>query len=220
MATAPGRPELLRRALLVERASIAWMVVEGSVAIVSGIAAHSVSLVVFGINSVLELIAGIVVYAQLRLEARGDTSSDSEERERKGLWAVGITLWLLCFYVLLHASRSLLLHLAPEKTVAGLVVAVLALVLTPLLAGAKLRLGRAIPSRALVADGKETIACGWLSIVVVIGVGLNASLGWWWADSAAALAMIPFLILEAREAIRLARGKNDEQEGQRQERHA
>jgi divalent metal cation (Fe/Co/Zn/Cd) transporter len=220
MATATGRSELLKRALLVERASIAWMVVEGSVAIVSGIAAHSVSLVVFGINSVLELVAGIVVYAQLRVEARGDASGDSEERERKGLWAVGITLWLLCFYILLDASRKLVHHLEPEKTVAGLSVAVLALVLTPILAGAKLRLGRALPNRALIADGKETIACGWLSVVVVIGVGLNASLGWWWADSAAALAMIPFLILEAREAIRLARGKNDEQGPRRQERHA
>jgi divalent metal cation (Fe/Co/Zn/Cd) transporter len=207
MATATGRPELLKRALLVERVSIAWMVAEAAVGLISGIAAHSVSLIVFGFNSVLELVAGIVVYAQLRMESRGDASLHSEEHERKGLWAVGITLWLLCIYILLDGGRALVRHRVPEKTAAGLAIALAALVLTPLLAAAKLRLGREIPNRALVADGKETIACGWLSFVVVIGVGLNASLGWWWADSAAALAMIPFLVFEARGAIRLARGK-------------
>ena len=75
----------------------------------------------------------------------------------------------------------------------------------PLLAREKLHLGRSIPSRALVADGKETIACAWLSGAVVLGVGLNAALGWWWADPVAALAMVPFLIREGREAIQEAR---------------
>jgi divalent metal cation (Fe/Co/Zn/Cd) transporter len=209
MAIATERPELIKRALLVERASIAWMVVEATVGVVSGAATHSLSLIVFGINSLFELVAGIVVYAQLRMESRGDTSLRSEERERKGLWAVGISLWLLCIYILLAAGGALVRHRVPEKTVAGLAVAVVALVVTPVLAWAKLRLGRDIPNRALVADAKETLACGWLSIVVVIGVSLNATLGWWWADSAAALAMVPFLVLEARRAIGFARGKNE-----------
>jgi divalent metal cation (Fe/Co/Zn/Cd) transporter len=209
MATATGRPELLKLALLVERASIAWMLLEAAVALVSGIAAHSMSLIVFGFNSLFELVAGIVVYLQLRMKARGDTSPRAEERERKGLWAVGITLLLLCLYILFDAGRALVHHRVPEKTVAGFAIAVVAVVFTPLLGGAKLRLGREIPNRALVADAKETIACGWLSIVVVIGVALNANLGWWWVDSAAALAMIPFLALEARETLRIARRKNE-----------
>jgi len=89
MATATGRPELLKLALLVERASIAWMLVEAAVAFVLGVAAHSMSLIVFGLNSLFELVAGMVVYVQLGMESRGDTSLLAEERERKGLWAVG-----------------------------------------------------------------------------------------------------------------------------------
>jgi divalent metal cation (Fe/Co/Zn/Cd) transporter len=207
MNSATARPELITRALLVEKLSIAWMVVEAAVGLASGIAGHSLSLVVFGLNSVLELFAGGAVYVQLRRESPEEASPHSEERQRKALWAVGLTLWLLCLYVIVNALLALLHHRAPEKTLAGLAVALAALIITPLLASAKLRLGREIPNRALVADAKETIACGWLSIVVVFGVGLNASLGWWWADSAAALAMTPFLVREGRDAIRSARGR-------------
>src|SRR5215472_3860788 len=126
MATAAGRPELLKLALLVERASIAWMLLEAAVALVSGIAAHSMSLIVFGFNSLFELIAGIVVYMQLRMQARGESSALADERERKGLWAVGITLCLLCLYIVFDAGRALVRHRAPEKTVAGFAVAVVA----------------------------------------------------------------------------------------------
>jgi divalent metal cation (Fe/Co/Zn/Cd) transporter len=202
-----GVPELVKRALLVEKLSTAWMIVEAGVGLVAGIAGHALSLVVFGLNSVLELVAGGVVYAQLRAKSLGETSPQSEERERKALWAVGLTLWLLCLYVVAQALLALLHHRVPETTFAGLAVALAALIITPLLAAAKLRLGREIPNRALVADAKETMACGWLSVVVVFGVGLYTSVGWWWADSAAALAMIPFLVREGRDAIRLARGK-------------
>lgn len=200
-------PELVKRALFIEKLSTAWMVVEAAVGLLSGIAGHALSLVVFGLNSVLELIAGGVVYAQLRGKSLGEASPHSEERERKALWAVGITLCLLCLYVIVNALLALLHHRAPEKTLVGLAVALAALIITPLLAAAKLRLGREIPNRALVADAKETMACGWLSVVVVFGIGLYTSLGWWWADSVAALAMIPFLVREGGDAIRLARGK-------------
>lgn len=202
-----GPSELVKRALLVEKLSTAWMIVEAAVGLVAGIAGHALSLVVFGLNSVLELIAGVIVYAQLRGKPLRETSPHSEERERKALWAVGLTLWLLCLYVIANALLALRHHRAPEKTLVGLAVALAALIITPLLASAKLRLGREIPNRALVADAKETMACGWLSIVVVFGVGLDTSLGWWWADSAAALAMIPFLVREGGDALRLARTK-------------
>jgi divalent metal cation (Fe/Co/Zn/Cd) transporter len=205
MNSATARPELVARALLVEKLSIAWMIVEAGVGLASGIVGHSLSLVVFGLNSVLELVAGGVVYGQLRAKSLEPTSRDSEDRERKALWAVGLTLWLLCVYIIINALLTFLHHRVPETTLAGLAVALAALVITPLLASAKLRLGREIPNRALVADAKETMACGWLSIVVVVGVALYASLGWWWADSAAALAMIPFLMREGRDAIRFAR---------------
>ena len=207
MKSAAGPPELVKRALLVEKLSAAWMVVEAGVGLVAGITGHAVSLVVFGLNSVLELIAGGVVYAQLRAKSLGETNLHSEERERKALWAVGLTLWLLCLYVIVKALLALLHHRTPEKTFVGLTVALAALIITPLLATAKLRLGREIPNRALVADAKETLACGWLSIVVIFGIGLNTSLGWWWADSVAALAMIPFLVREGGNALRFARGK-------------
>jgi divalent metal cation (Fe/Co/Zn/Cd) transporter len=207
MTAAVGRAELVKRALLVERVGILWMVAEGGVGVISGIASHSMSLAIFGLNSVLELFAGVIVYAQLRKDSRADTSPRGEELERKALWAVGLTLWLLCIYVIADAARALLHHRVPQKSPTGLAVAVAALILTPLIAGAKLQLGRDIPNRALVADAKETIACGWLSVVTVLGVGLNARFGWWWADSAAALAMLPFLVREGWLAIREARAR-------------
>ncbi|MCL2450506.1 MAG: cation transporter [Polyangiaceae bacterium] len=206
MTTAARRSELVERAILVETVSIVWMVAEAAVALVSGIVAHSVSLFVFGLNSAVELVAGTIVFAQLNGESRGDTSLYGERHERKALWAVGISLWLLSIYIIVFAGTSLVHRRAPEASPAGFAVAFTALVLTPLLGRAKIRIGTTLPNRALVADGKETLICGWLSIVTVLGIGLNAVLGWWWADAAAAVAMLPFLVREGWMSIQHARG--------------
>lgn len=202
----PSRGALVRQALLLERISIAWMVAEGGAAIATGLLAHSVALIGFGFDSGLELVAAFALFRRLSAELRGGDVEAAERHERRALWIVGVTLLLLGAYIVIDAGLSLYRHRAPERSPLGLAVAVVALVAMPLLGRAKLRVGRAIGSRALVADAKETFACAWLSAAVVAGVGLNAALGWWWADSIAALAMVPFLVREGREALEEANG--------------
>ena len=210
MSLATDRSRLVSKALLIEQISIGWMIAEGGVSVAAGLVAHSVALIAFGFDSLLELIAAVALFVRLRGELRGDEAQHNERRERRALWIVGVTLLLLCIYIIADAGHSLFGHRPAESSPAGFAVAVIALILMPLLARAKLRLGRTIPSAALVADGKETLACAWLSGAVVLGVGMNAILGWWWADPIAALAMIPFLIREGKEAIETARGEDED----------
>lgn len=209
--TATAREELVRKALRLEQLSIAWMVVEGAASIVSGIVAHSVALIGFGFDSALELVSAIALYRRLSLELRGATDEQAPARsERLALWVVGTTLLLLCAYILVDGGLTLWTRSVPEQSPIGLGVAAIALVAMPLLGTAKLRIGRAIDSRALVGDAKETLACAWLSGAVVIGVGLNAVVGWWWADPVAALVMVPLIAREGWEAIEAARGVDDD----------
>jgi divalent metal cation (Fe/Co/Zn/Cd) transporter len=113
----------------------------------------------------------------------------------------------------IESAVTLWHHREPERSVGGIIVAALALVVMPVLGWAKLRVGREIGSKALVADAKETFSCAILSGTVLVGVGLNATLGWWWADPAAALAMVPFLVREGREAREEARGEEMDCDG-------
>ena len=201
-----NREALVRRALWLEQLSIAWMFVEGGASIATGMRAHSIALIGFGFDSGLELVSAIALYRRLTIELHGGNAEGAEGAERKALRLVGTTLLLLCVYIVTDSARTLWSRSEPEKSALGLAVALVALVAMPLLGRAKLWVGQAIGSRALVADAKETFACAWLSGSVVVGVGLHAALGWWWADPVAALAMVPFLVREGREALREATG--------------
>ena len=207
MTPTRNREMLVRSALRLEQLSIAWMLVEGVAAITTGLLAHSVALIGFGFDSGLELVAAIALYRRLSAELRGGDVETAERGERKALRIVGVTLLLLCVYIAADSARSIWMRSEPEKSTVGLAVALVALVFMPLLGRAKLRVGRAIRSRALIADAKETFACAWLSASAVVGVGVHAAFGWWWADPVAALVMVPFLIREGREALKEASGK-------------
>lgn len=208
--TAPSNREaLVRRALILEQLSIGWMLVEGGAAVATGLLAHSVALIGFGFDSGLELVSAIALFRRLRVELRGGNAESAERSERRALWIVGVTLLLLCVYIGVDSGLTLYRRSEPENSPIGLAVAVVALVAMPLLGYAKLGTGKAIGSRALVGDAKETFACAWLSGAVVVGVGLHAAFGWWWADPVAALAMVPLLIREGREALEEARGEGE-----------
>ena len=206
MTAQPSRDALVRRALRLEQVSVAWMVVEGGASIAAGLLAHSVALIGFGFDSALELISAIALYRRLGAELRAGDVEAAERAERSALRIVGVTLLLLAAYIVLDAGRTLWTRSEPARSPVGLAVAVVALAAMPLLGRAKLRVGRAIGSRALVADAKETFACAWSSGATVVGVGLHAALGWWWADPVAALVMVPLVIREGREALEEARG--------------
>jgi len=198
----PGRPGLLRRALRLEYLTVSWNLVEGVVAIAAGLAAGSVALMGFGIDSFVESASGSVMIWRLHAERRATDGERIEQVERRARQLVAGSLALLAAYIAWDAVTSLLAGDRPQPSIPGLVLAVASLLAMWWLAREKRRVGIALGSRAMTADAFQTNACFWLSLVMLVGIGLNALFGWWWADPAAALGMMVFIAKEAREAWR------------------
>jgi divalent metal cation (Fe/Co/Zn/Cd) transporter len=195
----------LRQGITVEVVTIGWMLVEAAVAIGAGIAAHSVVLVAFGFDSVIELASGAILLWRLATEARGDSLERVERAEWLASWGVGIGLALLCVYVLASGVTGLILHNQPERSGIGIALAVAALVVMPLLVGRKRVLAERLGSAALRGDAACSITCSYMAATLLLGLVLNAVFGWWWADSLAALALLIWLVPEARETLESAR---------------
>jgi divalent metal cation (Fe/Co/Zn/Cd) transporter len=193
----------MQLALGLEALTLGWMVVEAAVAIGAGLAARSVLLVAFGADSGIELLSAAVLFWRLFREARAGPGEEDlmEAIERRTARIAGSLLYALAVYVLVQAGYGLLHHHAAEQSVWGIGVAVLAALGMPPLARAKIRAAEAIGSRALRADAMESLTCGYLAWVLLAGLIANALLHWWWLDGAAALALIPLLVREAREAM-------------------
>ena len=184
---------LRRRGFWLEYASMAWMTVEAAVAIVAGIIAASIALIGFGLDSVIDFFAAAVVVWQLRGTA-------SEERETQALRLIGGTFFALAAYLTIESITDLVSQHRPEQSTAGIAVTGAALVIMPLLALAKRRTGQQLGNQALIADAAESAFCAFTSAAALIGIGLNAWLGWWWADPAAALVIAGLAIREGIEA--------------------
>jgi divalent metal cation (Fe/Co/Zn/Cd) transporter len=195
----------LRRGLKLEYLTIGWNSLEAIVAIGAGVLAGSIALVGFGLDSIIEIVSGAILFLRLRAELTGATPEASKQSERRALLIVGLSFFALGAYILYESGKKLWLQERPEESPVGLVLACLSLVVMPALAFAKHRTAKKLGSRALAADATETAICSYLSLTLVLGLGLNAWLGWWWADPVAALAMLPLLVNEGREAIQEAR---------------
>jgi len=194
----------IRSALRLEIVTIVWMVIEAAVAVGAGIAARSLLLVAFGIDSVIALASEVIVFRRFRLEFTEKSESvlhGADEIERKAARVAGYLLFLLSAYVFLQAIFGLTIRHAAETSRIGIAVAIIAAFGMPLLAQAKLRVAALIDSRSLRADAMETLTCGYLAWVLLIGVVLNAVTHWWWIDSVASLALVPLLIREGYEAV-------------------
>jgi divalent metal cation (Fe/Co/Zn/Cd) transporter len=192
MITAEERRTLRRRGFWLEYASMAWMTVEAAAAITAGIIASSIALVGFGLDSVIEFAAAVIVVWQLR--------SDSEEREARAVRLIGITFFVLAAYLIAESIRDFASHARPEQSVLGVTVAAAALVVMPSLAWAKHRTGMALGNRTLIADAAESALCAFTSGAALVGFGLSSWVGWWWADPAAALVIAALAIREGFEA--------------------
>ena len=196
---APGRATLVRRGLWLNYATIAYNSIEAVVSLVAGIVAGSVSLVGFGIDSVIEVTASGA--AQWRL--RSDLDHARRERvERVTLRVIGWSFVALAAYVAVDSLTSMWLRERPERSVVGTVILVLSVLIMPALARAKRRVARALGSAALEADAMQTSLCAYLSVIALAGVALNTLFGWWWCDPAAALAMVPIIAKEGVQGIR------------------
>jgi divalent metal cation (Fe/Co/Zn/Cd) transporter len=198
-ALAAARPGLVRRGLWLNYLAIAYNTVEAIVSIAAGMVAGSVALVGFGVDSGIEVTASVA--AQWRL--RADIDPVRRERvERVTHRVIGASFLVLAAYVAVDSVTTLWAREAPEASTVGLVILVLSVLVMPVLARAKRRVARALQSRALEADAAQTSLCAYLSVIALAGVGLNAAFGWWWADPAAALAMVPIIGKEGIEGLR------------------
>jgi divalent metal cation (Fe/Co/Zn/Cd) transporter len=182
-------------------ATMAYNGVEAVLAVGAGLAARSIALVGFGLDSVIELAAAGVLFWRLGLEERGAPAEEVERGERRVHRFVGGTFLALALYVTAQSAWILWRRAAPEESALGIVLAIVSLVVMPLVAWGKLRAAREVGSRALAAEAKETLACSYLSAALLAGLAANAALGWWWADPVAALLMVPWLVREGREGL-------------------
>ncbi|GAC1393324.1 MAG: cation transporter [Ktedonobacteraceae bacterium] len=204
IATSPHM-EQVRLGVWIELASLLWMVIEASVAISIGFATHSVSLQGFGIDSVIELIAGGVLLWRLSLEQRGGSLEAVEQAERRASWMVALSLFALALYIVGDNVFSFLIKSRAESSVWGIGLAIAAAIIMPVLWQGKLRVARCIGSTALKADAVCSVTCAYMSFALLVGLLLNALFGWWWADPLAALALVYFILQEGREALHEAR---------------
>lgn len=186
--TQPDRQQLVRRGNALAWLTIGWNTVEGLVAVGSGLVAGSIALVGFGVDSYVEVFAGAVVLWRLSKEAQG--AHISEKAERRAVKLIAATFILLAAGILIESVRKLLTGEHPSTSPVGIAITVLSLVVMPLLARAKRRVGEQLGSRAVEADAAQTMLCVWLSGIVLTGLLLNAILGWWWADPVAALGIV------------------------------
>lgn len=198
----PQRAGLLRRALLLEILTVGWNVVEGMVAVAAALAAGSIALLGFGIDSFVESFSGGILLWRLQAERRDMSGADIERLDRRARKLVAVSLFLLAAWVAFDATRSLWGRETPEVSLVGIAVTSVSIFVMLWLSRAKRRAAAALGSRALEADAFQTTACWWLSIITLVGLGLNAALGWWWADPVAALAMVSLIVHEGREAWR------------------
>jgi divalent metal cation (Fe/Co/Zn/Cd) transporter len=169
---------------------------EAAISIVAGLDAESVALVGFGLDSLIEVSAGAVVL--LHLLRRNDEDTAWEQRSAQ---FVGVTFVLLALYVGFEAIRDLIDTNEPEVTYLGIGIAVASLLIMPATSVAKHRLSHRINSRALEAESRETLICSYLSGALLLGLGANALLGWWWADPIAGLVIVAVLAREGWEAF-------------------
>ncbi len=185
---------------MLEGVTVGYNVLEGIIAIGAGLAAGSVALTGFGIDSVIEVTSGVLLWWRLRAELGSAPLGPTVER--RAARGAGFLLLALGVYIAIDSAKLLLTGSRPESSPVGMVLTVLSLIVMPLLARAKLGVAASLGSRALRADAHETIVCAWLSATTLLGLGLNAVLGWWWADPVAALAMLPLIVREGIEAWR------------------
>jgi len=192
-----ARAESIRSALSLEYFSLAWNFLETFVGLAAGLASGSVALIGFALDSVVESSSAAALIWRLRREQTGGAST--EDIERRAVRIVGGAFFALGAYVGAQATIDLVTRSKPEASVLGIVLAAVSVVVMPLLAVRKRRMAKTIDSRSLEADSGQTWLCSFISVFLLIGLGANAALGWWWADPVAALVIAGLAFREGRE---------------------
>jgi divalent metal cation (Fe/Co/Zn/Cd) transporter len=203
--TSAERVSQVRAGVRLEVFTVAWMAVEALLSLGAGIAAGSLLLVAFGLDSVVELLSGAVLLWRLRVEAGGGDGDAVERAERRASWIAAVLLVLLCLYVLGSSIYGLVSRTTPQSSPLGIAVSAAAVLVMPWLGLKKRSLAREIESDALEDDAAESITCAYMAGTVLLGLLLNAVFRWWWVEDVAALAFLVWLGRETVEALREAR---------------
>ena len=191
------RRRLQARARFLARLGLAWHGVEAAVAIGAGVAAGSVALIAFGADSLIEALAGIIVLWRFN-HARADT----EHAERRAQQLIAITFWLLAAYITIDTTVTLASGDHASSSPVGIGLSIITLIAMPLLARAKANVARQLGSSAGHSESRQNLLCAYLSAALLIGLTLNAALGWWWADPLTALVIAAVAAREGRESWR------------------
>ena len=195
----------LRVGVRIELVTIVWMTIEASVALSVGFMTRSVSLQGFGMDSIIELLAGSILLWRLLVEQRGGSVEVVEQAERRASWVTAVGLFALAAYIVADSAFSLITQTKPEASWWGVGLAIAAALIMPLLWQGKLRVAKQIGSAALKADAACSVTCAYMSLTLLVGLLLNRLFGWWWADPLAALGLLYFIIREGRGALHEAR---------------
>ncbi len=193
------RKTIAERGKRLEYFTIAWNSLEGLVAVIAGAMAGSISLVGFGVDSFIEVTSGTMLLWRMSVDA---DERGRERNEKLSLKVVGTCFVALAVYVGYESASDLLSREQPEHSIPGIVLAGVSLVVMPLLSRAKKRVGTELGSAAMHADAKQTDFCVYLSVILLVGLLLNAGLGWWWADPLAGLIMVPIIAKEGIDGMR------------------
>jgi divalent metal cation (Fe/Co/Zn/Cd) transporter len=192
---ATKRGSLVRLALLLAWSSLAWMTVEGTIAVVAGVLANSTALIGFGGDSAIEGLASVVIIWRF---SGGRSLSDAAERRAQKL--VAVSFFLLAPYVAAEAIRALVTGSKPTTSWLGIGLTIASVILMPLLGVAKKRVGAQLHSAATAGEGTQNLICAYLAIGVLAGLIANTAFGWWWLDPPVALGIAALAVHEGREA--------------------
>ncbi len=202
-----NRKDLMKRALYLEYITVAWNVVESVVAVGAGLVAGSIALTGFGLDSIIGTASVGMLLWKYRSDLKGrQTKEDHATAERRALFVVGIAFFLLALYILNEGGSRFYYKEKPEVSFIGLALSAVSLIITPALAFLKFRTAKLLESKSLRADAVETALCACLAFILFLGMSLYAWRGWWWADPAAALVMLPFIAREGWHAIEESKG--------------
>ncbi len=196
----PSRLVLVNRALFLEWLTVGWNLVEGGIGLAAAVAARSTVLLGFGVDSFIESLSGAAMIWRFNVERGGAHPGKVELVEALARRLVAGSLAALAIYIAFDAVMTLWTNGRPRPSIVGIVLTLVSIGAMIWLARAKREVAAGLQSRALETDAFQTTACWWLSVVTLAGTGLNALLGWWWADPAGALCMTWFLVREAVEA--------------------
>ncbi len=192
---------LIKKALLLSYLTVGYNIVEGTVSIFAGVLAGSIALVGFGLDSFVESLSGGVMVWRFR--NYGKMSEEEEERiEKRAIKLIAFTFFILGVYVLYESFKKLYLREIPEPSLLGIIIALVSIITMPLLFYMKYKTGKSMNSRSLIADSKETLACAFLSLSLLIGLGFNYLYGYWQADPIVGLIIVVYLIKEGYSTLR------------------